>query len=67
MCCDFCFIFTDLSFSVEDDAALRAKVEEALSVYDEYVKTKTGDEEGAEGQKAEAPKEASEEKKEEKA
>jgi polyadenylate-binding protein len=28
---------------IEDDSALRAKVDEALTVYDEYVKTKGGD------------------------
>jgi len=30
---------------IGDDAALRNKVQEALTVYDEYVKTKPGDEE----------------------
>lgn len=46
--------------SVEDDSALRAKVDEALTVYDEYVKTKGGDDanegeatEAKEGEKAE--------------
>jgi polyadenylate-binding protein len=29
-----------LSLSIEDDSALRAKVDEALNVYDEYVKNK---------------------------
>jgi polyadenylate-binding protein len=33
---------------VDDDAALRAKVDEALSVYDEYMKGKDG-EPGLEG------------------
>lgn len=34
--------------SVDDDNALRAKVDEALSVYDEYMKTKDpGDANGA--------------------
>lgn len=33
---------------VDDDAALRAKVDEALSVYDEYMKGKDG-EPGVEG------------------
>ena len=33
---------------VDDDVALRAKVDEALTVYDEYVRTKTGGEEGTE-------------------
>jgi len=32
--------------SVEDESALRAKVDEAMNVYDEYVKAKGGDEEG---------------------
>lgn len=55
---------------IEDDAALRAKVDEALNVYDEYVKTNKNDE-GAAEPAAEASKEAAkpaeEEKKEEKA
>ena len=38
---------------VDDDAALRAKVDEALTVYDEYVKNKGGE--------GEAPAEASKE------
>ena len=46
--------------SIEDDAALRAKVDEAMSVYDEYVKTNKGDD-AAEG--AEATKETKEEEK----
>jgi polyadenylate-binding protein len=51
--------------SIEDDTALRAKVDEALNVYDEYVKNKGGEGE-AEG--GEAAKEAKEdEKTEEKA
>lgn len=29
--------------SVDDDNALRAKVDEAMNVYDEYVKNKGGD------------------------
>ncbi|CZT04111.1 probable PAB1-mRNA polyadenylate-binding protein [Rhynchosporium agropyri] len=33
---------------IEDDAALRAKVDEALTVYDEYVKNNKGDGEAAE-------------------
>lgn len=28
-----------VSFSIEDEAALKAKVDEALAVYDEYVKS----------------------------
>jgi polyadenylate-binding protein len=43
--------------SIEDESALRAKVDEALTVYDEYVKTKGGEGEEAgeakEGEKAE--------------
>lgn len=46
--------------SIEDDAALRAKVDEAMSVYDEYVKTNKSDD-AAEG--AEATKETKEEEK----
>lgn len=35
---------TNASCSIEDQAALQAKVDEALSVYDEYVKSsKTGE------------------------
>jgi len=49
---------------VEDESALRAKVDEALTVYDEYVKTKGGDENG-DGE--DASKESKEEKAEEKA
>jgi polyadenylate-binding protein len=41
-----------------DEAALRAKVEEAMSVYDEYVKNK----EGGEGSKDEPKEEAKEAK-----
>jgi polyadenylate-binding protein len=43
--------------STSDESALRAKVEEAMSVYDEYVKNKEG-----EGDK-EAPKEEVKEEK----
>lgn len=43
---------------IEDESALRAKVDEALTVYDEYVKNNKGDEEGGD---------AKEEKSEEKA
>ncbi|KAL3423778.1 Polyadenylate-binding protein, cytoplasmic and nuclear 2 [Phlyctema vagabunda] len=38
---------------VEDESALRAKVDEALTVYDEYVKNKGGDDEAPEAEKAE--------------
>lgn len=34
--------------STADDAALRAKVDEAMSVYDEYVKNKDDDEKAPE-------------------
>lgn len=34
---------TELLNLIEDDAALRAKVDEALTVYDEYVKNKGGE------------------------
>ena len=34
-------------FRIEDEAALKAKVEEALTVYDEYVKSQNPDEEQA--------------------
>ncbi|KAJ5085937.1 hypothetical protein N7532_010708 [Penicillium argentinense] len=48
---------TELLGLLDDDEALRAKVDEALSVYDEYMKNK-----GTEGEAAEAkPKEASSE------
>lgn len=47
--------------SIEEESALRAKVDEALTVYDEYVKNKGGD---GEGEPAEAKEE---EKTEEKA
>lgn len=33
-----------VSCSIEDEAALKAKVEEALAVYDEYVKAQGGTE-----------------------
>lgn len=35
------------SFRIDDESALRAKVEEALNVYDEYMKNKSGDGETA--------------------
>lgn len=34
-----------MTISIDDDAALRAKVEEALNVYDEYMKNKGGESE----------------------
>jgi polyadenylate-binding protein len=50
-------IFTNCH-SIEDESALRAKVDEALTVYDEYVKNKGGEGEEAtsdakEGEKTE--------------
>ncbi|CZT41020.1 probable PAB1-mRNA polyadenylate-binding protein [Rhynchosporium secalis] len=41
---------------IEDDAALRAKVDEALTVYDEYVKNNKGDGEAAESGEAKEEK-----------
>jgi polyadenylate-binding protein len=52
----FTCLLTNLN-STSDESALRAKVDEAMSVYDEYVKNKEG-----EGEK-EAPKEESKEEK----
>jgi polyadenylate-binding protein len=51
--------------SIEDESALRAKVDEALTVYDEYVKTKGGD--GEPSGEAEAKESKEDEKTEEKA
>ncbi len=46
-------LVTDL-YSIEDDGALRAKVDEAMAVYDEYVKAQGGPEdEAAKEEKAE--------------
>lgn len=45
--------------SLDDDEALRAKVDEALSVYDEYMKNKGDGEATAEAKPKEAAKEAS--------
>jgi polyadenylate-binding protein len=42
--------------SIEDDTALRAKVDEALNVYDEYVKNKGGEGEGEGGEAAKETK-----------
>jgi polyadenylate-binding protein len=52
---------------IEDDAALRNKVDEALSVYDDYVKNNKGGEGEAEGGEAPAETKKEEEKTEEKA
>lgn len=41
--------------SIEDDASLKAKVDEALAVYDEYVKAQGGAE-GGEAKKEEETK-----------
>jgi polyadenylate-binding protein len=38
-----------MSRSIEDNSALQAKVDEALTVYDEYVKNKGGEGEAGEG------------------
>lgn len=48
--------------SIDDESALRAKVDEALHVYDEYMKNK-GSDEPAEAKPKEAAKEGSEENK----
>lgn len=63
----FCNLQTSANtfYSIEDDSALRNKVDEALTVYDEYVKNNKGDEATIEAPAAEEPKEA--EKTEEKA
>jgi polyadenylate-binding protein len=53
--------------SIEDDSALRAKVDEALTVYDEYVKNSKGDEASGEAPAAPAAEEPKEAKKEESA
>jgi len=45
---------------IEDDSALRAKVDEALTVYDEYVKNNKGD--GETGESGDVKEEKSEEK-----
>ena len=57
-------MITNYFTSIEDESALRAKVDEALTVYDEYVKTK-----GPEGEAGESgdTKEANDDKSEEKA
>lgn len=47
-------------YSLDDDEALRAKVDEALSVYDEYMKNKgTEGEQAGESKPQEAANEAS--------
>lgn len=49
-----------MCFRLEDDEALRAKVDEALNVYDEYMKNKGGEgEAGDAGKPKEAGKEGS--------
>jgi hypothetical protein len=48
--------------SIDDESALRAKVDEALHVYDEYMKNK-GSDEPADAKPKEAAKEGSEENK----
>lgn len=42
--------------SIEDESALRAKVDEALTVYDEYVKNNKGEGEGEAGEAKENEK-----------
>lgn len=54
-------IHLTIIYRIDDPAALRQKVDEALSVYDEYVKTKDGDDEPP---KPEAAKENGEKKEE---
>lgn len=46
---------TNTFHSIEDDSALKAKVDEALAVYDEYVKAQ-GSSEGGEAKKEEETK-----------
>jgi polyadenylate-binding protein len=46
---------TELVNLIEDDSALKAKVDEALAVYDEYVKAQ-GSSEGGEAKKEEETK-----------
>ncbi|KAH8904238.1 polyadenylate binding protein [Coniochaeta sp. PMI_546] len=48
---------TELVHLLEDDAALRSKVDEALAVYDEYLKTQGGSEAGDGEQKQEKAEE----------
>ncbi|KKK12258.1 polyadenylate-binding protein, partial [Aspergillus rambellii] len=50
---------TELLGLLEDEDALRAKVDEALSVYDEYMKNKGSDEPATESKPKEAAKETS--------
>lgn len=51
-------------FRIDDEAALRAKVDEAITVYDEYMKNKGGDN-AASGETAKPKEEAKEEAAEE--
>jgi polyadenylate-binding protein len=46
---------TNILYSIEDDTALKAKVDEALAVYDDYVKAQ-GSSEGGEAKKEEETK-----------
>jgi polyadenylate-binding protein len=55
-------LYTDIFISIDDESALRAKVDEALHVYDEYMKNK-GSDEPADAKLKEAAKEGSEENK----
>ena len=63
LCKSICFSSDDIKLTflrVDDDGALRAKVDEALSVYDDYMKSKadgpngTKEEEGTKAEGAEA-------------
>lgn len=58
----FCILIFPLLPRLDDEEALRAKVDEALNVYDEYMKNKGTDGEPAgEAKPQEAAKEASSE------
>lgn len=57
------FHVINASYRLDDEAALKAKVDEAVSVYEDYTKTATKDEEapkadGAEEEKKETAEEA---------
>ena len=49
----FCMDRLLMTRSIEDDAALKAKVDEALAVYDEYVKNQGGEGEADKAKKDE--------------
>lgn len=50
-----------LFFRLDDEEALRGKVDEALNVYDEYMKNKGTEGEATEPKAQEAPKETADE------